>query len=158
MNYANILDNPTPAKTRGFARAAGKPLLITVAGLTAVGGFLADWNKTHLLNPNWPPHAKFHDAMTITLGSFLGSAGLYFLLRKKDHSLQDVQLGALLPAFFWASQGISFIYPGAKGLEAEFPELVPRFNRVWLNEKFAAAGMLGLLAAAYALERQHYPQ
>jgi hypothetical protein len=27
-------------------------LLTSVATLTAVGGFLADWNRTHLLNPN----------------------------------------------------------------------------------------------------------
>ena len=36
----------------------GRLLLTSVAVLTAVGGFLADWNRTHLLNPNWTPHAK----------------------------------------------------------------------------------------------------
>lgn len=133
---------------------AGKTLLASVAGLTATGGFLADWNKTHLFNPNWPPHAKFHDAMSITLGSFLGGAGLYFLLRKGRHPHQDTQMGAVLPAFFWASQGISFAFPGAKGLEAEFPELIPRIKGVWLNEKFAAVAMLSLTGIGYVLEHK----
>ena len=54
-------------------------MLTAVAGFTAVGGFLVDWNRTHLFNPDWPPHAKFHDAQSILLGSFVGASGLYFL-------------------------------------------------------------------------------
>ena len=57
----------------------GRRILISVAALTPVGGFLADWNRTHLFNPNWPPHAKFHDVQSILLGSLSGASGLYFL-------------------------------------------------------------------------------
>ena len=42
--------------------SVGRWLLSGVAAFTAVGGFLADWNRTHLFNPRWTPHAKFHDA------------------------------------------------------------------------------------------------
>ncbi len=55
----------------------GRILLTSIAALTAVGGFLADWNKTHLFNKKWTPHAKFHDAMTILLGTTLGGSGVY---------------------------------------------------------------------------------
>ncbi len=51
-------------------------MLRALAALTAVGGFVVDWNRTHLFNPRWPPHARFHDAHTIALGSLLGSCGL----------------------------------------------------------------------------------
>jgi hypothetical protein len=61
----------------------GRLLLISVAALTTVGGFVADWNRTHLFNPDWPPHAKFHDALSIELGALLGACGLYFLCRKR---------------------------------------------------------------------------
>ena len=54
----------------------GRRILSSVAALTAAGGFLADWNRTHLFNPDWPPHARFHDAQTILLGSLLGVGGL----------------------------------------------------------------------------------
>lgn len=144
---------PAPVQQKQIL-PAGKILLVTVAGLTTVGVFLADWNKTHLFNPNWPPHEKFHDAMSIAMGTFLGGAGMYLLLRKGEDLQRDTQMAAMLPAFFWASQGISFAFPGAKGLEAEFPELVPRIKGVWLNEKFVAIAMLSLTGIGYTLERQ----
>ena len=132
---------------------AGRRILSSVAALTAVGGFLADWNRTHLFNPNWPPHAKFHDAQSILLGSLLGVSGLYFLRREGEHPEHDLALGALLPAFFWIAQGTSFVFPGAEGLEAEFPEKVPRIGGIWLNERVPSALMLVLVAVGYLAER-----
>jgi hypothetical protein len=87
----------------------GRSVLRVAAALTAVGGFAADWNRTHLLNPAWPPHARFHDAQTISLGALLGSGGLFFLRSDDD---RDLALGALLPALFWLSMGASFTFPG----------------------------------------------
>ena len=29
-------------------------LLIVVAGITGIAPFIADWNETHIYNPNWP--------------------------------------------------------------------------------------------------------
>ncbi len=134
----------------------GRWVLTSVAALTTVGGFLADWNRTHLFNPDWPPHAKFHDAQSILLGSLSGVSGLYFLRRSK-HPERNLALGALLPSFFWITQGASFAFPGAEGLEAEFPEKVPRVKGVWVNERFASALMLALIAIGYAAERSRRP-
>ena len=131
---------------------AGRFVLRSVAGLTAVGGFGADWNRTHLFNPAWPPHARFHDAMTISLGALLGGSALVVLAR--PGSSGDVLLGAALPAMFWGSMGASFLFPGAEGLESEFPELLPRVRGVWINERFAAGLMLGLGALGLVLERK----
>jgi hypothetical protein len=131
----------------------GRLLLISVAALTTVGGFVADWNRTHLFNPDWP-HAKFHDALSIALGALLGAWGLYFLCRKGKDPQTDVALGALLPSLFWTAQGTSFAFPEAEGLEAEFPEKVPRVKGVWINERFVSALMLVLIAAGYAAERR----
>jgi hypothetical protein len=133
---------------------AGRWILSPAATLTAVGGFLADWNRTHLFNPNWPPHAKFHDAQSILLGSFLGVSGLYLLWRRGEHPESDLALGALLPAFFWMAQGASFVFPGAEGLEAEFPEKVPQIRGLWLNERVPSALMLVLIALGYLAERE----
>jgi hypothetical protein len=132
----------------------GRLLLTTVAALTTVGGFLADWNRTHLFNPDWAPHAKSHDAQTILLGSLLGACGLYFLRTRGKDPERNLGLGALLPSFFWVSQGASFAFPKAEGLEAEFPEKVPRVKGMWVNERFSSALMLALIAAGYAAERR----
>lgn len=156
--------NYPPASSRTLERRkqnsapAGKVILGTTAAFTAIGGFLADWNKTHLFNPNWPPHAKFHDAMSISLSSFLGVASLYFLLRKTQDEKQDLQLSVMLPAFFWISMGTSYAFPGAKGLEAEFPNQVPRIGNFWVSENVAAATMLTLLGIGYSLERSRLAQ
>ncbi|WP_281862887.1 DUF6640 family protein [Planomicrobium okeanokoites] len=156
--------NHPPAISQTVKRRKQKPaspgrlVLGTIAAFTAIGGFLADWNKTHIFNPNWPPHAKFHDAMSITLGSFLGTTSLYFLLRKSRDEKQDLQLSVMLPAFFWMSMGTSYVFPGAKGLEAEFPNRVPRIGNFWVSENVAAATMLTLLGIGYSLEHASLAQ
>ena len=68
----------------------GRVLLLSTAAFTMVGGFLMDWNKTHLFNDNWTPHAKFHDAMSILLGSMLGAGSLYLLLKKEGHKQMEL--------------------------------------------------------------------
>ncbi len=45
---------------------------------------LADWNATHIYNPLWPPHAKFHNAQTMTIAVLLGVSGLVFLWRRRQ--------------------------------------------------------------------------
>ena len=42
----------------------GKILISASAVFGGVGPYLADWNETHIYNPTWPPHAKFHNAQT----------------------------------------------------------------------------------------------
>jgi hypothetical protein len=134
----------------------GRYVLTSVAALTTVGGFVADWNRTHLFNPDWPPHARFHDALTIAMGALLGACGLYFLLVGRSDQVQErnLALGALLPAIFWVAQGASFAFPGAAGFESEFPEKVPRVKGVWVNERLSSALVLALIAAGYAAERR----
>ena len=135
-----------------MAKLSGRAALRTLAATTAVAGFAADWNRTHLFNPDWPPHARFHDAMTIALGTGLGSTALYLL--RDDADPREVALGAALPAMFWASMGAALAFPGTAGLEAEFPRYVPRIAGVWVNERFPSVLMTVAAAAAYALERR----
>jgi len=142
----------------------GRRLLRGVAVATAVGGFAADWNRTHLFNPAWPPHAKLHDAWTVVLGTALGGTALWLLRdgreegredgREDGRADRDLALGALLLAAFWAGQGAAFAFPGTGGLAAEFPELVPRVGGVLLDERVASGVMLALSATGFALARQ----
>lgn len=150
IGYAGRHD-PLPDE-HGTAVTAGRGLLRTLAATTAVAGFVADWNRTHLFNPAWPPHARFHDAMTIALGTALGGTALYLLRDRADD--RDVALGAALPALFWASMGAAFTFPGTAGMEVEFPQYVPQVRGVWINERFPAVAMTLAAAGAYALERR----
>jgi hypothetical protein len=132
-------------------RELGKVLIRSVAVFTVIGGFVADWNRTHLFNPNWTPHAKFHDAMTISLGVCLGVTSLILLGINKETTSQNLKLAALLPGFFYFSMAASFLFPGARGLESEFPELVPKIAGIYCNELFGALFFLAVLAIAYQL-------
>jgi len=134
----------------------GRLVPTSVVALTTAGGFLADWNRTHLFNADWPPHARFHDALTVAMGALLGACGLYFLLvggRGRDRE-GDLVPGALLPAIFWVAQGASFAFSGAPGFESELPEKVPRVRGVWVNERFSSALVLALIVMGYAAERR----
>lgn len=132
----------------------GRILLTSVAALTTTGGFVADWNRTHLFNPKWTPHSKFHVAWSILLGSMLGISSLYLLRKREGDQLMQLRWGTLLPAFYWAAQAGSFAFPGAKGLEAEFPDLVPRVGPVRINEAPISILMLSMLGLGYVLEKK----
>ena len=109
--------------------------------LYGVGAFLADWNKTHVLNPNWPPHARFHNGQTMTLGVLLNATTLYLLFRgsfgkpaassrTKDRELDDVFLAALVGSLY-CTAGLSAIwYPGALWADPEY--YIPYAPQGWL--------------------------
>ena len=85
------------------------------------------------------------------MGALLGGAALHLL--REDRTEQEAMLGAALPALFWVGQGAAFAFPGTAGLEAEFPQYVPRIKGVWINERFAAGAMLALSLTGYLLDR-----
>ncbi|WP_210465516.1 DUF6640 family protein [Rufibacter roseolus] len=132
---------------------AGRTILQSVAAFTTVGGFLMDWNKTHLFNPWWTPHAKFHDAMTILSGTLLGTSSLYLLNKKDGDAATNLKIGAFLPAIFYLAQAGSFTFPGAKGMDAEFPEKIPMVGEIKLNEGPFSLVMLAALGAGYLLAK-----
>ncbi|WP_424140315.1 DUF6640 family protein [Roseomonas chloroacetimidivorans] len=129
-------------------------ILKSVGLVTVFGGFVADWNRTHLFNPNWPPHARFHDAMTILLGTFAGLGSLHFLRRAPHPSEQDLAIAAALPSAFFLSQTLSFAFPGAKGLDAEFPDALPKIGRVQINEFHISLAILAITAVGYSMARR----
>ncbi len=136
--------------TRAMEAGLGRPILTGIAAFTAASGFLADWNRTHLFNPRWTPHAKFHDAWTILLGTSLGSTALYLLWRRRP----DPAVSALLLAQFWAAQAGSFAFPGAAGVTKEFRRASSRRGLAKIPEGVASAAMLALTGLGYLLERR----
>lgn len=76
-------------------------------------------------------------------------------VREKQGDQQaQLKWGTLLPTFFWIAQLGSFAFPGAKGLEAEFPHLVPKIGPVRLNEAPFSLTMLSVLGLGYVLEKR----
>jgi hypothetical protein len=124
--------------------------LILLANLSyAIGAFIADWNETHVKNPKWPPHARFHNGQTMSLGTLLCLVSSYVLLRPSVDARaarQDVWTASLI-ASLYCTAGLSAIwYPGAMWMDPEFGEgkpQVPLFT-----------GIVGVVWVGWVLERR----
>jgi hypothetical protein len=90
---------------------AGKVGLSVIAAMTMVSPFLADWNATHIYNPTWPPHAKFHNAQTMSMAVMLALASIFFLWRSHNRRT-DLLAGITFASLYWISQVTSFLFPG----------------------------------------------
>jgi H+/Cl- antiporter ClcA len=90
-------------------------IVLSLIGLfTSISPFAADFNKTHVYNPEWPPHARFHNGQTMTLGLICGALSLYFLwFRKRESELENLTIGSLFSALYWLAMAPAILYPGA---------------------------------------------
>lgn len=132
-------------------QSLGKNILVGMNVATALNGLVADWNRTHLYNDNWPPHAKFHDAMGLSMGLLLGALGLFAAKRKGGNEADNTRLAALCPAIFFGAQLSAFAYPNADTIETEFPNYWPKIGRFSYNEAPFALTGLALTALGWAL-------
>lgn len=86
--------------------------------LYAVGAFLADFNETHVYNPRWPPHARFHNGQTMSLGILLSTTSLYFAYRPFGTQLStaatrdSIFYSALIGSFYCFAGLTAILYPG----------------------------------------------
>lgn len=92
----------------------------------SAGAFLADWNSTHIYNDLWPPHAKFHNGQTMTLGVLLALTSIYFAFRPAFSRLSPAEakhsiLTAAVVGSLYCVAGLSAIfYPGTHWFDPEY--------------------------------------
>ena len=101
----------------------GAWILTVVALFTIVSPYIFDWNTTHIYNPRWTPHAKFHNAQTMLMAVFLGLSTLYFTWRGAATAAEKrVQLTAavLFALAYWITQIFGVTFPGTALLDPEF--------------------------------------
>lgn len=94
-------------------RRLSKSLVSFIAVFTGVSPFVADWNETHIYNPYWPPHAKFHNGQTMMFGVLLAVFSLYLIWRKKGDQTFQFMTGVFVAALYWLAQAPAFLFPGA---------------------------------------------
>jgi hypothetical protein len=98
----------------------GLGLLTLVALFTAISPYLADWNVTHIYNPRWPPHAKFHNGQTMAMAVLLGLSTLVFAWRKAGDRRTNVLAALGFAGLYWVSQLAANLYPGVGWTDPEF--------------------------------------
>jgi hypothetical protein len=107
----------------------GKTLITLVGLTTSLGCYIADWNETHIYNVRWPPHAKFHNGQTMSMGMLLGLTTLYYLFRPASTpEVRNLQLNiaAWAGSLYWITQLSAFFYPGSLATDPEFGEGKPQ--------------------------------
>ncbi len=92
---------------------------INAVGL-AVGGFLADMNATHIYNPRWPPHAKFHDGQPMVFGILLSLASLFFVWRRTGAGQANMLAAALVGGVLYWAQAAVNAFAGVAWTAPEF--------------------------------------
>jgi hypothetical protein len=131
--------------------------IVSFVALVTIGGsFAADWNETHIFNPYWPPHAKFHNAQSMLMGVLLGGISLWFLWLTNGNRLSRLKLGVLLASLYWVSQGGAILFPGTAFFDPEFADRFPEIAGVTIepNQVVLSGFLLSLLCAGYYLERR----
>jgi hypothetical protein len=127
----------------------GRLCLTLVSLNTVVGPYMADWNETHVKNPNWPPHARFHNGQTMSMGLCLGVLTAYFAWRPAFSSRssaaqngagaeagaeggegmterESVTIAAVLGALYWVTGLSAILYPGTLWVDPEFGTGAPQ--------------------------------
>jgi len=104
-----------------FTTMLGRFFISLSAFTQIVGPFVADFNETHVKNPRWPPHARFHNGQTMTLGLCLGLATIYYGFRRTTPAtkVDSITTAAVFGSLYWIA-GLSAIwYPGTKWKDPE---------------------------------------
>jgi hypothetical protein len=122
-----------------------------VAAVTIFGSFLADWNTTHIYNPNWPPHARFHNGQTMSVGVLLGLAALFFTWRRKGDARTNLISAALFDAFYWISQAMAFLFPGVAWTDPNLLKPGQSLHPVMAMQGYLDIALLALVALGVAL-------
>jgi hypothetical protein len=148
----------------------GRLLLTLTSTWSAVGSYVFDWNDSHIHNPEWTPHAKFHNAQSMSMGVFMGVPALCALWGRGPWDRRALDAAALAASGYWVTQLSAALYPGTALFDyARKPRNVP--GNAFKNDDTAegpsgtppkicgpqpvvSCVALALNAAAYGLERR----
>ncbi|UUZ81802.1 hypothetical protein LJK88_45785 [Paenibacillus sp. P26] len=132
-----------------------KMIVALVSAAVMLAGLLADWviprtAKQHIYNPKWPPHAKFHNGQTMSLGFLLGALSLFLLFRMDGDLWFQFTLGIVTASYYWLSMMFAGLFPHTAWVDPEFKnEVKPVLGLP--PQQFLSFVMLILLAVAFLL-------
>lgn len=85
-------------------------LFFSVVGTVVIVAIADVFNSTHLFNPDWPAHARFHIAMQFTALALISCASFGALFGQA--SRPKAWLAALAPVTFWPGLIVAWAVPG----------------------------------------------
>ena len=134
-----------------MGREAGRGLLTVANVITAVAPVAADWNDSHIFNPRWPSHARFHGVVALTMTSTLAGLNLWSLWSPSTDRRTSRLFAAAVPVGYWTP---FFLAPLVRGTGVDDPpHPIPRVVGVPTSLLGAAATTLTAVAG-WLLDRR----
>lgn len=95
-------------------------LILTATALVLpIGSHIADYSATHIFNPKWTPHAKFHTAQTLAFSIVLCALSLCFTWTPSPDSKLSLIAAASCTSLYWVCQLLAILYPGTAYFDAD---------------------------------------
>jgi hypothetical protein len=102
-------------------------------------------NESHIYHTAWPPHAKFHNAQTMSMGVALGLVTLYYLW-KPNQTRASLATAAVVASVYGLTQLSVAFYPGISSVD-------PPGKNTW-PQLWTTLPSLGFVLAGYLIERR----
>ena len=126
-------------------------IFMTIAAL--IYGFIppiADFNQTHVFNPLWTAHAKFHVVWQVIITFALSVLGLYLLWVKKEENEFSINisflLGMIVLGGFITNSLVTHLYGGSLSDPNGVP---PIFNNLDANLFTFSVGIVCLIVGYF---------
>jgi hypothetical protein len=142
-------------RTRGPS-AGSRALVGSLLAAIGVGPLVVDHlykpiANQHIHNPNWPPHAKFHDAQYIAMSPLISAVGLRILFQRDGDAHKHLRQAAALGSVAWLGMWGALLLPGTAATDPEF-EATERKVAGLQPQLFLSLIALGGLAGTVAVE------
>jgi hypothetical protein len=131
--------------------APGRVLVSLVSLWAAFGSYFFDWNETHIYNPDWPPHEKFHNAQTMLLGTALGLLALCTLWLARGDDGMRLRFTTAIASFYWFTQIGALGFPGTALFDPQFVRAGQAPEQLIVD-----VAMLTILGIGYGLESRRH--
>jgi hypothetical protein len=122
---------------------AGRIILTSSLAIGIVAFIAFQWNATHVFNPKWHPHARFH---AVQLGLFfiaLSGIGLWLTWGNDVSPPAAAWLAAAVPLVFWGGEFAALLVPGTDpSPDPANPNTFPLFGRRVHGNLFFSAAMI----------------
>ena len=130
-------------------------LKIAVTAITIFYGLvpaIADLNETHLFNPLWSEHARFHGAWFLAFAAGIALIALY-LIWVHDDVFLPIAFGLIFVAGFWVATVFGPTYGGALVDENGYVQTVLGID----SNMFLFSVVGALLLLMLVLAKHEYP-
>jgi hypothetical protein len=144
----------TNHSTMTLLRNCGRVLLTAADEGTIVGPLAADWNDSHIFNPLWPSHARFHGIVALGTATALAAYGVWRLWAPSPDQGAGRDLAAAVPLAYWGSFFPAALVKGS-GVE-DPPHLLARVAGLPINMAVATT-ISAVTLGGWLLDRRLRP-